>query len=85
MDTTEAQPATVTLMVTNRSSVRQRLVLEPTGEIHTLEPGESRTVIYAGDPDPRLSIDLGDGETKMWEEGSGTLTLGSAEQPGLRQ
>ena len=73
---TPAQPAAVTLLVTNRSSVPQRLVLEPTGEVYTLEPGERRTVTYGGDPDPRLSIDLGDGETKIWEEGPGTLTLG---------
>jgi hypothetical protein len=32
-------------------------------------------VTFSGDPDPRLSIDLGDGETKIWEEGSGKLTL----------
>ncbi len=65
MDTPEPPPAAVTLRVTNRSSERQRLVLEPTGEVYMLEPGESTTVSYADDPDPRLSIDLGDGETKI--------------------
>lgn len=76
MDTTDAQPATVTLMVTNGSSVRQQLVLEPAGEVYELDPGETKTVTYAGDPQPRLSIDIGSGETKIWEEGSGTLALG---------
>jgi hypothetical protein len=71
-----AQPGAVSVLVTNRSSQVQRLVLEPTGEVYTLEPGERRTVTYAGDHDPRLSIDLGDGEMKIWEEGPGTLTLG---------
>ncbi len=40
-----------------------------------LDPGESRTVIYEGDPEPRLSLDLGESEAKVWEEGSGTLTI----------
>jgi hypothetical protein len=75
MEPTETHPASVTFTVTNRSSVQQTVVLEPTGEIYMLEPGESRRVTYAGDPHPHLSIDLGDGETKIWEEGPGTLTV----------
>ena len=76
METRDVQPAAVSLIVTNRSSARQRLVLKPIGDIYPLEPGEQRRVTCAGDPDPRLSIDIGDGETKIWEEGSGTLAIG---------
>jgi hypothetical protein len=76
VDAAEPHPLAVRLMVTNRSSERLRLVLEPAGEICMLEPGESRTVTYADDPDPRLSIDPHDDEMMIWAEGSGTLTLG---------
>jgi hypothetical protein len=75
MGDVENQPAAVNLVVTNRSSEPQTLVLEPLGEMYALEPGQTRTVFYVGDPEPRLSIDLGDGETKIWAEGSGWLTL----------
>jgi hypothetical protein len=34
------------------------------GEIYTLKPRDGD---YTGDPGPRLSADLGDGETKIWE------------------
>jgi hypothetical protein len=76
MGDAERQSVAVRLTVTNRSSVRRTLVLEPAGEIYMLEPGETRTLAYAGDPEPRLSIDLGEGETKIREEGPGRLTLG---------
>jgi hypothetical protein len=75
MASTIGQPSAVTLVVANRSSEPRTLVLEPAGEIYVLEPGDTRTLIYVGDVEPRLSIDLGEGETKIWAEGPGTLTL----------
>ena len=65
----------VRLMVTNRSSAALNLVLEPLGEIYRIEPQGTRVVRYSGDPTPRLSIDVHDGETKIWNEGTGTLEL----------
>ena len=69
------EPDVVRLSVTNHSSKPTVLVLEPAGEIYRIEPTQSRIVRYIGDPTPRLSIDVHDGETRIWEEGSGTLTL----------
>jgi hypothetical protein len=51
------------------------LVLEPLGEVHPLAPGKHRIVWYRGDPEPRLAIDYGDDEIKIWEEGPGELEL----------
>ena len=65
----------VRLRVTNRSSEPIALVLEPVGEVYRIEPGQNRVVRYTGDPAPSLSIDVHDGETKIWEEGPGTLEL----------
>jgi hypothetical protein len=67
--------AVVRLMVTNYSSGAFALVLEPFGEVYRIQPGETRVVRYGGDPAPRLSIDLHDGETKIWQEGPGRLEL----------
>ena len=67
--------AIVRLRVTNRSSEPMALVLEPTGEVYRIEPGQNRVVRYTGDPTPNLSIDVHDGETKIWEEGVGILEL----------
>jgi hypothetical protein len=50
-------------------------VLEPLGEVHPLAPGKHRIVWYRGDPEPRLAIDYGDDEIKIWEEGPGELEL----------
>jgi hypothetical protein len=50
-------------------------VLEPTGEVYRIEPGQTRIARYSGDPAPSLSIDVHDGETKIWEEGIGSLEL----------
>jgi hypothetical protein len=69
------QPVVVKLIVTNRSAHSTTLVLEPAGEIYPIQPGQSRVVLYAGDPTPRLAIDVSDDETKIWEEGVGTLEL----------
>lgn len=65
----------VRLNVTNSSAEPNSLVLEPAGEVHPIEPGQTRVVRYVGDPEPALSIDVGDGETKIWEEGVGTLEI----------
>ena len=65
----------VRLVVTNRSAEAVSLVLEPAGEIYSLAPGQSRSVRYVGDPAPRLAIDIGDAETKIWEEGDGVLEI----------
>jgi hypothetical protein len=75
MGNSESRPAAVKLVVTNRRSARTTIVLEPAGEVYQLDPGESRVVVYDGDPEPRLSVDLGEGETKIWEEGPGRLAL----------
>jgi hypothetical protein len=50
-------------------------VLEPAGEVYRIEPGQTRMVRDSGDPALSLSIDVHDGETKIWEEGVGTLEL----------
>lgn len=63
----------VHLTVTNFSTERCNLVLEPLGEIYCMEPGQTRSLTYNDDPDPRLAIHFGAGEIKIWEEGSGTL------------
>jgi hypothetical protein len=65
----------VRLKVTNRSSQPTKLVLEPAGEIYPMEPGQSRLVRYTGDPMPKLAIDIHNDETKIWDEGVGTLEL----------
>jgi len=66
---------TVRLRVTNRSSEPIALVLEPAGEVYRIEPGQNRVVRYTRDPSPSLSIDVHDGEMKIWEEGPGKLEL----------
>jgi hypothetical protein len=71
----DSEQAVVSLKVTNRSAETTRLVLEPAGEIYLIEPGQSRVVRYRGDPRPSLAIDLHGGETKIWNEGVGTLEL----------
>jgi hypothetical protein len=71
----ESRNSVVQFNVTNRSPVRVNLVLEPTGEIYALEPDQTRIVKYAGDPQPRVSIDFGENEIKLWEEGPGSLTV----------
>lgn len=68
-------PQDVRLTVTNRSQEPIGLVLEPAGEVYTIDPGDSRVVRYIGDPAPSLSIDIHDRETKIWEEGVGRLEL----------
>lgn len=65
--------APVQLYVTNDFAEAMRLVLEPWGEIYVLLPGERRLVTYLGDPAPRLSVDVGRGEMKIWAEGPGEL------------
>ena len=70
-----AEHVPVRLIVTNRSSEPTLLVLEPLGEIYPIDPESSRVVRYTGDPAPKLSIDVHDGEIKIWEEGGGTLEL----------
>jgi hypothetical protein len=66
----------VTLLVTNRSARQALLVLEPGGEIYPMAPEQTRVVRYTGDPAPKLSIDINDAETKIWDEGVGMLELG---------
>jgi len=68
--------AEVVLRVRNDLAADLNLVLEPWGEIHPLRPGETRTVTYRGDPAPRLSLDVGTTEIKIWAEGPGTFELG---------
>jgi hypothetical protein len=63
------------LRVTNRSSRALSLMLEPAGEVYRIEPGQTRVARYRGDPAPSLSIDVHDGEVKIWEEGVGSLEL----------
>jgi hypothetical protein len=65
----------VALTVSTESSREVALVLEPLGEVHPLAPGRHRIVWYRGDPEPRLAIDYGDDEIKIWEEGPGELEL----------
>jgi hypothetical protein len=65
----------VRLLVTNRTDRPLSLVLELAGEVHLIEPGQTRDVRYAGDPAPELSIDIGKAGVKIWEEGVGTLEL----------
>ena len=65
----------VRLTVTNQSSIRATLVLEPAGEVYELLPGGSQEVIYAGGPNPHLTIDVSTDEIKVWQEGRGTLEL----------
>lgn len=69
------EPAIARLTVTNRSSDPITLVLESADETYSIEPAHSRVVRYTGDPAPRLSIDVHDGEAKIWEEGPGILEL----------
>jgi hypothetical protein len=42
-----------------------------------MAPDETRVVRYVGDPAPKLSIDINDAETKIWDEGVGRLELES--------
>jgi hypothetical protein len=71
--------AVVRMTVTNRSSTPTDLVLEPRGEVYPMAPGTTREVLYAGDATPSLSIDVHDGELKIWEEGPGFLDLDEGE------
>jgi hypothetical protein len=65
----------VRLAIRNRSEHAISLVIEPVGEIYPMEPGQTRVVRYVGDPTPNLAIEIGDAETKIWEEGVGTLEV----------
>lgn len=65
----------VRLTVSNVTARPADLVLEPLGEVHVIPAGEQRTVIYSGDREPTLSIDFGDEEIKIWEEGPGQLDM----------
>lgn len=76
MSTSSSTPPTVTMGVRNGSGVAINVVLEPWGEIHSLQPGETRTLSYEGDPEPSLTIDLGETEIKVWAEGDGVLAIG---------
>lgn len=72
----------VQLLVSNRSASPKDMVLEPRGEIYTLDPGAERTVTYRGDSKAQLAIDVGDGEVKLWAEGGGRLAVfGESETP----
>lgn len=66
------------MLARNDFATELNLVLEPWGEIHPLRPGERRTLTltYRGDPAPRLSLDVGMTEIKIWAEGPGTFELG---------
>ena len=75
MTDNEPAPTVVRLIVTNRTSEPTDLVLEPAGEVYPIAPGQRRVVRYQGDPAPQLSIDIHVGETKIWEEGVGTMEL----------
>lgn len=63
----------IRLTVVNESGREVSLVLEPLGEVYPLVAGQRQDVVYRGDPDPRLTIDYGNDEIKIWEEGPGEL------------
>jgi hypothetical protein len=65
----------VRLVVTNHSAAAISLVLEPAGEIYSLASEQFRSVRDVGDLAPRLAIDIGDAETKIWAEGDGVLEI----------
>jgi hypothetical protein len=65
----------VQLTVSNESSRSVALVLEPLGEVYSLGPGAKQAVWYRGDPQPRLTIEYGEDEIKLWEEGPGELQV----------
>ncbi len=72
---TAERPADVLLMVVNASEREVALVLEPRGEVYPMAPGQRRDVVYHGDRRPRLTIDYGEAEIKIWEEGPGELDV----------
>jgi hypothetical protein len=63
----------VRLTITNETDGHVRLVLEPLGEIHALAPQASRTVKYWDDPVEHVSVDIRDGELKLWPRTKGSL------------
>ncbi len=65
----------VKIFVRNSFEESVDLVLEPWGRVYRLEPGEPCTIVYDGDPQPGLSVDLTPGEIKIWAEGNGDLIL----------
>jgi hypothetical protein len=65
----------VTLLVTNGSEREVVLVLEPVGEIYPMAPDQTRVVRCMGDPAPKLTVEITDAETKIWNEGVGRLEL----------
>ena len=65
----------VRLLVSNETGTPTNLVLEPWGEIVRLEPGETRDIVYRGDSEPRIAIQSGPGELKLWAEGDGVFDV----------
>ena len=63
------------LTVSNESSCRTNLVLEPLGEVYPLEPGDAKTITYASPPSSAVAVDVGDGELKLWAEGEGRFEV----------
>ena len=69
------KPAPVRLRVENSPARPLVLVLEAWGETYDIAPGEHRNVVYRGDRAPTLTLDVGEGEFKVWAEGPGLLDL----------
>lgn len=65
----------VQLIVTNRSGRAINVVLEPWGEIHPLGAETQRLVTYTGDPNPKLTVDVGNGQITIWAEGPGSFEV----------
>ncbi len=68
----------IVLDVVNSSAEPVVLVLNPLGEVYALAPGQQRAVRYCGDPIPRLTVEYGEGEIMIWEDGPGELALVNA-------